>query len=210
MTRFLIADDHSVVRRGLVQILSESFSGAVFGEAASAEEILRKIREQKWNLLTLDIGLPGRSGLDILHDIRNAYPWLPVLILSVHPEGQYARRVLKAGAAGYLSKDAVPNELVDAVRKILRGGRYVSPSLAEQLATDVAVDVQKPPHDALSNRELEVLRMMASGKTITQIADALALSPKTVSTYRSRILEKMKMTTTAELIRYAVEKHLID
>ena len=209
MFKILIADDHTVVRRGVIQILSENFAGALFGEAANAQELLGKVQEQKWNLLTLDIGMPGRSGLDLLRDLRETHPRLPVLILSVHPESQYARRVLKAGAAGYLSKDAVPFELVNAVRKVLKGGRYVSPTLAEQLATDLATD-GKPPHEILSDRELEVLRMIGLGKSITQIADDLALSPKTVSTYRARILRKMDMANTGDLIRYAVENHLID
>lgn len=210
MIKILIADDHAVVRQGIVHILSENFPQTQFGEAANAQELLGKIHEEKWNLLTLDIGMPGRSGLDILRDLRQAYPRLPVLVLSVHPESQYARRVLKAGAAGYLSKDAISFELTDAVRKILKGGHYVSRSLAEKLVTDLATETTGPRHESLSDRELEVLRMMALGKTITQIADSLALSPKTVSTYRSRILDKMDLTTTSELIRYAVENHLTD
>jgi two-component system, NarL family, invasion response regulator UvrY len=208
--RILIADDHAVVRRGLRQILSESFPRALFGEVASAQELLSKIQEQKWSLLTLDIGLPDRSGLDLLRDLRQSYPRLPVLILSVHPESQYARRVLKAGAAGYLSKDTIPFELAEAARKVLKGGRYVSPALAEQLATDLTMEGKKTPYDTLSDRELEVLRMIGLGKTITQIAEALFLSPKTVSIYRARILEKTDMTTTGQLIRYAVENYLID
>lgn len=207
MIKILIADDHTIVRRGLMQILLESFPGAVFGEASNAQETLQKIHEQRWSLLTLDIGMPDRSGVDLLRDLRANNRQLPVLVLSVHSEKDYARRVLKAGASGYLSKDAAPFELTNAARKILRGGRYVSPSLAEILAMDLA-DEQKNKHDDLSDRELEVLRMMASGKTITQIADALALSPKTISTYRARILRKMGMTTTADLIRYAVENCL--
>jgi two-component system, NarL family, invasion response regulator UvrY len=205
----LIADDHAVVRRGLVQILMEAFPSAQFGEASNGQEVLAKLREQTWNLLTLDIGMPGRSGLDLLGDIRLSHPRLPVLILSVHPEDHYARRVLKAGASGYLSKDTAPFELVDAARKVMKGGRYVSTSLAEKLATDLAAAEEGPQHDSLSSRELEVLLMMASGKTITQIGDSLALSPKTVSTYRARLLEKLGMTTTAELIRYAVENQLL-
>lgn len=210
MIRVLIADDHAVVRRGLIQILSEAFPVIEFGEASNAQELLKKVTEQTWNLLTLDIFMPGRSGIDILGDLRQTHPRLPVLVLSVHSEDQYARRALKSGAAGYLSKDVVPFELVDAVRRVLKGGRYVSPSLAEKLAMDLATEGQKPNHGALSDRELEVLLMMASGKTNSQIADALALSPKTVSTYRARLLEKMGMTTTAELIRYAVETHLVE
>lgn len=208
MTKILIADDHAVVRRGLIQILSEGFPGAVFGEASNAQDILQKIREQKWNLLTLDISMPDRSGLDLLADIRASNSQLPVLVLSVHPEDQYARRVLKAGAAGYLSKDAAPLELVTAALKIIKGGRYVSPLLAEQLACDLAAKSGEPHHELLSNRELEVLRMISSGKTVTEIADLLALSSKTVSTYRARILIKMDMTTTAGLIRYSLENHL--
>lgn len=207
MIKILIADDHTVVRRGLMQILLDGFPGAVFGEASNAQEILKKIGEEKWSLLTLDISMPDRSGVDLLHDLRTTAPRLPVLVLSVHAEDDYARRVLKAGAAGYLSKDAAATELTNAARKILRGGRYVSPTLAEKLATDLTHEQKH--HEDLSNRELEVLRMMASGKTVTQIADALARSPKTISTYRARILKKMDLDTTAELIRYAVENHLL-
>lgn len=210
MIRVLIADDHAVVRRGLMQIISEAFPSIEFGEASNAQELLKKVNEQTWNLLTLDIFMPGRSGIDLLGDLRQTHPRLPVLVLSVHSEDQYARRALKSGAAGYLSKDVVPFELVDAVRRVLKGGRYVSPSMAEKLAMDLATEGHKPNHGTLSDRELEVLLMMASGKTNSQIADALALSPKTVSTYRSRLLEKMGMTTTAQLIRYAVESHLVD
>lgn len=210
MIKILVADDHTVVRRGLIQILSENFSGAEFGEAANAQELLSRVHEQKWNLLTLDIGMPGRSGLDLLSDLRHSYPRLPVLILSVHPESHFARRVLKAGAAGYLSKDAIPFDLAEAVRKILKGGRYVSPTLAEQLATDLSRNGKTSSHESLSDRELEVLRMIGQGKTVTQIADTLGLSPKTISTYRTRILEKMNLHTTADVIRYAVENHLAD
>jgi DNA-binding NarL/FixJ family response regulator len=208
VTKILIADDHTVVRRGLIQILSEGFPGAVFGEASNGKEILLRMREQKWSLMTLDIGMPGRSGIDILGDIRAYDPRLPVLVLSVYTEDQYARRVLKAGAAGYLSKDTAALELINAARKILKGGRYVSSALAEQLATDLATKSGEPHHELLSDRELEVMRLMASGKTITKIADLLALSAKTVSTYRGRILTKMGLTTTAELIRYAIENNL--
>lgn len=146
MIRVLIADDHAVVRRGLIQILSEAFPVIEFGEASNAQELLKKVTEQTWNLLTLDIFMPGRSGIDILGDLRQTHPRLPVLVLSVHSEDQYARRALKSGAAGYLSKDVVPFELVDAVRRVLKGGRYVSPSLAEKLAMDLATEGQKPNH----------------------------------------------------------------
>jgi DNA-binding NarL/FixJ family response regulator len=207
--KILIADDHAVVRRGLIQILLEGFPGAIFGEASNAREALQKIREQTWSLLTLDIGMPGRSGVDLLRDLRSNYPRLPVLVLSVHPEDDYAQRVLKAGAAGYLSKDAAPFELTSAARKILRGGRYISASLAEKLATGLA-EMDPHHHAALSDRELEVLRLLASGKTISQIGDVLARSPKTISTHRARILAKLDLTTTAELIRYAMGNGLVD
>lgn len=210
MIRILIADDHAIVRRGLMQILLEGFPGVVFGEAANGHEVLQQIRDQKWNLLTLDIGMPDRSGIDLLEDIQLSNSQLPVLVLSIHPEDQYARRVLRAGASGYLRKDAAPLELTNAVRKILRGGRYVSPTLGEKLASDLYTKSSSTElkHELLSNRELEVLRMMATGKTVTTIADSLTLSSKTVSTYRGRILEKMGLTTTAELIRYAIEHNL--
>ena len=210
MIRILIADDHAIVRRGLMQILLEGFPGVVFGEASNGHEVLQQIREQKWNLLTLDIGMPDRSGIDLLEDIQLSNSQLPVLVLSIHPEDQYARRVLRAGASGYLRKDTAPLELTNAVRKILRGGRYVSPTLGEKLASDLYTKSSSTElkHELLSNRELEVLRMMATGKTVTTIADSLTLSSKTVSTYRGRILEKMGLTTTAELIRYAIEHSL--
>jgi two-component system invasion response regulator UvrY len=208
MIKVLIADDHAVVRRGLIQILSEGFPGAVFGQASDGEEVLLRIREQKWSLLTLDIGMPGRSGVDLLRDIRTSDPRLPVLVLTVQNEGQYARRALKSGAAGYLCKDTAPLELINAARSILKRGRYVSSTLAEQLASDLATKPKEFPHELLSDRELEVMRMMASGKTITKIADILALSAKTISTYRQRILTKMGLTTTADLIRYAIENRL--
>jgi DNA-binding NarL/FixJ family response regulator len=208
--KILIADDHAIVRRGLMQILLEGFPGVVFGEASNGHEVLQQIREQKWSLLTLDIGMPDRSGIDLLEDIQLSNSQLPVLVLSIHPEDQYARRVLRAGASGYLRKDTAPLELTNAVRKILRGGRYVSPTLGEKLASDLFTKSSSTElkHELLSNRELEVLRMMATGKTVTTIADSLTLSSKTVSTYRGRILEKMGLTTTAELIRYAIEHNL--
>jgi two-component system, NarL family, invasion response regulator UvrY len=208
--RILIADDHAVVRRGLIQILLEGFPEALFGEASNAREVLQKIGEEKWNLLTLDISMPDRSGIDLLRELQANYPKLPVLVLSMHPEEQYARRVLKSGASGYLSKDSAPLELTNAVRKLLKGGRYVSPTVAESLLMDLATEEQRSRHENLSNREMEVLRMMASGKTTTQIADTLCLSPKTISTYRARMLEKLEMTTTADLIRYAIENQILN
>lgn len=165
---------------------------------------------QDWDLLILDIAMPGRSGLDVLRDIKSEFRNLPVLIFSMHAEDQYARRMLKAGADGYLNKESPPEELVNAIKRILSGGRYISPGLAEKLVLDLREDTWRPLHETLSNRELEVLRIIACGKTVSQIAEELCLSVPTVSTYRGRILEKMRMTNTAELIRYALANQLVE
>jgi len=210
MVRILLADDHAVVRRGLKQILAEEFKEVKFGEAENAQETIQRVLERDWEVALLDISMPGKGGLDVLHELGRLRPKLPVLILSVQPEEQYARRVLKAGAAGYLSKDSAPEEIVKAIRKALAGGRYVSGPLAEKLAWDLEADTEKPCHETLSDREFQVLLMIACGKTLTQIADLLALSVKTVSTYRTRILEKMKMKTNAELTRYALQNRQVD
>jgi two-component system, NarL family, invasion response regulator UvrY len=207
--RVLIADDHDIFRRGLKATLAEEFKKAVFGEARSAQEALDQVRKQKWELAILDISMPGKSGLDILDEIKCAQPNLPVLLLSMHPEEQFARRALKSGAAGYLTKESVPDEIMRAVRRALSGGRYVSAMLAEKLAGDLR-RTDKPLHELLSNREFQILRMMASGKTAKGVADELSLSVKTVSTYRARILEKTGMKNNAELIRYAVENRLVE
>lgn len=210
MIKVLIADDHAVVRRGLKQILEETRDIVVKGEATNATEVLEKIRcSAPWDVVVLDITMPGRSGLDILKDIRLEQPKLPVLILSMHSEDQYAVRVLKAGAAGYLTKESAPDELVKAIRKVVSGGKYVSPTLAEKLATQVDIDAAQPLHHSLSDREHEVLCLLASGKTPTQIAGDLRLSIKTVSTYRTRILEKMRLKTSAELMHYAIKNGLV-
>jgi two-component system, NarL family, invasion response regulator UvrY len=208
--RILIADDHAVFRRGLKETLAEAFSKVVFGEAKSAQETLECVSRSEWDILILDVSMPGKSGLDILGDIKRWRPRLPILFLSMHPEEQYARRVLKSGAAGYLTKESVPEELKVAVRKIVAGGRYVSATLAEKLAYDLRKGGDKPMHELLSDREFQVLRSIASGKSVKQIAEELALSVKTVSTYRARILEKTGMKTTAELIRYALREQLVD
>jgi DNA-binding NarL/FixJ family response regulator len=206
----LIADDHAILRRGLKEILVRELDGAVCGEAKDATETLARIQQSDWDLVILDITMPGRSGLEVLRDLKAARPKLPVLVLSMHPEDQYARRILKAGASGYMNKEGAPEELVKAVRKVLAGGRYVSPALAEQLAVDLSHDTGQPIHDVLSDREFEVLRMLAAGRTVSQIAEELHLGVTTVSTYRARILEKMNMTTTAELMHYALYNRLID
>jgi two-component system, NarL family, invasion response regulator UvrY len=208
--RVLIADDHAVFRRGLKETLGEAFSKVTFGEAKTAHETLDFVRRQDWDIVILDISMPGKSELDILHDLKALRQKLPVLFLSMHPEEQFARRALKSGAAGYLTKESVSEELKEAVRRILKGGRYVSATLAERLAFDLRGETEIPLHELLSDREFQVLRMIASGKTVKQIADDIALSVKTVSTYRTRILLKTGLNTTAELIRYALQNHLVD
>jgi DNA-binding NarL/FixJ family response regulator len=206
----LIADDHAILRRGLKEILADELDGAILDEAGNAQEVLAQIQSRAWDLVILDITMPGRSGLDMLRDLQQLRPKLPVLVLSMHPENQYAKRVLRAGAAGYMNKETAPKELVKAVRKVLAGGRYVSAALAEKLAADLSADAARLPHERLSDREFEVLRMIASGKTASQIAEELHLSVTTVSTYRARILEKMGMTNNAELMRYAMDNRLVD
>lgn len=208
--RILIADDHAVFRRGLRDTLAEAFSRVTFGEAKTAQETIELVRRQDWDVVVLDISMPGKSGLDILNDLRRLRPKLPVLLLTMHPEQQYARRALKAGAAGYLTKDSVPEELKEAIKRIVAGGRYVSATLAEKLAVDLREGADLPLHELLSDREFQVLRMIASGKTVKEIAEDLSLSVKTVSTYRGRILEKTSMRTNAELIRYALQTQLVD
>jgi two-component system, NarL family, invasion response regulator UvrY len=208
--RILIADDHAILRRGLKEILVRELEGAVCGEAKDAAETFARIQEGGWDLLILDITMSGRSGLDVLRDLKAAHPKLPVLVLSMHPEDQYAKRVLRAGASGYVSKGSAPEELLKAIRKVLAGGRYVSAALAEKLASDLSEDTGRPVHEALSDREFEVLRMIGAGKTVSQIAGDLHLGVTTVSTYRARILEKMHMTTTAELMHYALHNRLVD
>src|SRR5437016_10304942 len=208
--RILLADDHAVVRHGLKQILADEFKRAVFGEARNAQEALNSVWKENWDVVVLDITMPGRSGLEVLREIKKSRPKLPVLVLSMHPENQFAVRVLKRGASGYMTKESAPEELVGAIKKVLAGGRYVSPSLAEKLASYLAIDTPNPPHERLSDREFVVLRMIASGRTVSQIADELSLSVKTVSTYRTRILEKMGMTSNAELTHYAIKNELVE
>ncbi|MGO8818768.1 MAG: response regulator [Terriglobia bacterium] len=210
MIRVLIADDHAILRRGIIEILRSAFEDTVCGEAENAEQVLAQIEIHGWDLVILDVTMPGRSGIDVLADLKRLHPKLPVLVLSMHPEDQYAKRVLRAGAAGYMNKDSAPGELIKGIRKILAGGRYVSPVLAEMLALDLARPTQQPLHESLSARELEVLLLIGTGKTNSQIAEVLHLSATTVSTYRARILEKMEMTTSAELMNYVVRHQLVD
>ena len=209
MIRVLIADDHAILRRGLKEILVRELEDVVCGEAEDAGQVLDLVREQGWDLVILDVTMPGRSGLDILKDLKKLQPKLPVLFLSMHPEDQLGKRVLRAGASGYMVKESAPEELIKAIRKVLAGGVYVSATLAEKLALDLGAKTEQLLHERLSDRELEVLRMIASGLTVSQIAEKLYLSVTTVSTYRARILEKMNMTTTAELMFYALSNHLV-
>lgn len=208
--RVLIADDHAVFRRGLRETLAEVFSKVTFGEAKTAQETVELVRRHPWDVVILDISMPGKTGLDILDELKRLRPRVPILFLSMHPEEQFARRALKAGAAGYLTKESVPEELKEAVRKVVAGGRYVSATMAEKLAVDLREGADTPLHELLSDREFQVLRMIASGKTVKDIAEDLSLSVKTVSTYRTRILEKSGMKTNAELIRYALQSQLVD
>jgi len=206
----LIADDHAVVRLGLKDILAEALPGADFIEAGSGDEVLSRLAESTISILVLDINMPGRSGLEILRDVKASHPRLPVIILSVQPEDQYAMRCLRAGASAYINKDSAPEELAQATKKILGGGRYVSPQLADTLVARLDEPTDKPLHELLSDREYEVMKMIATGVPLTDIADRLYVSVKTVSTYRARIMEKMRMKSNAELTRYAMTSHLID
>jgi DNA-binding NarL/FixJ family response regulator len=210
MLKILIADDHPIVRTGLKQILDEAPVKIASEEAKDGNEVLRKTAGQAYDLILLDIAMPGVNGLDCLKQIKKQNPGLPVLIISMYPEEQYAVRALKAGASGYLTKQSAPDELLQAIHKVLAGGKYVSASLAEKLAWRLEDDGAANPHEALSDREYEVLCLIASGKTASQIALQLCLSVKTVSTYRVRILEKMKLKNNAELTHYAVKNHLVD
>ena len=209
MIRILIVDDHTVVRRGLKQIVSEETDMEVTGEARNAYEMLTLVRKQQCDVVVADISMPGRSGLDVLKELKQERPKLPVLVLSMHPEDQYAVRALKLGAAGYMTKESAPEELVKAIRKVVTGGRYVSPALAEKLALDLATETERPPHETLSEREHQVFCMIARGKTVKEIADELALSVKTISTYRTRILEKLAMKNNAEIIHYAISNKVV-
>jgi two-component system, NarL family, invasion response regulator UvrY len=208
--KILIADDHAVVRQGLKQILADEYRRATFGEASNAQEAIERVWKDEWDVVILDVTMPGRSGLEALREIRKTRPRLPVLVLSMHPEDQFAMRVLKSGASGYMTKESAPAELVGAVKKVMTGGRYVSPGLAEKMAAHITTDFQLAPHERLSNREFLVLRLIASGKTVSQIADELTLSVKTISTYRTRILEKMVMQSNAELTHYAIQNKLVE
>ena len=209
MIKILIIDDHAIVRQGLKQILAETPDLVVTGEASNGVEALQKIRTGQWDVVVLDISLPDPSGLIVLQQIKSEYPELPVLVLTMHAEDQYAVRVLKAGAAGFLTKESAPDQLVSAINRVASGGRYVSPSLAEKLVSDLGSDLRKPRHEVLSDREFQVLCMIAAGKTLTKIAEELGVSVKTVSTHRTRLLKKMRLKNNAELVHYAIRNGLV-
>ena len=210
MKKILIIDDHEVVRDGVKKIFDEQPGTALFGEASTPTEALRQMREQVWDVVVLDLSLGGRNGLELLKELQQTHPRLPVLILSMHSEEQYARRAFKAGAAGYITKDSPRAELAKAINKVIAGGRYISPAIAEKLVVDLSRGTDRPPHETLSDREFEVMRLIASGKTVSEIAAMLSLSDKTISTYRARLLEKMSMKTNAELTHYALQNKLVN
>ncbi len=210
MIRVFIADDHTIVRQGLKRILAETPDMAVTGEAENGIEALKKIREGEWDVVLLDVSMPGRNGVDTLKQIMSEKKSLRVLILSMYPEDQYAVRLLKAGASGYMTKETAPEELVRAIRKIAQGKKYISPMLAELLLDELDCDSEKEPHKRLTDREYQVFRMLGSGRTVSEIAGSMSLSVKTISTHRTHILEKMKLKNNAELTLYAIQNGLTD
>jgi len=209
MIKILLADDHTLVRKGLKQILLNTKDIERVDEASDGKETINKVSRKKYDLVLLDISLPGRSGIDVLKQLKCSKPELPVLILSMHPEEQYAVRSLRAGAAGYLTKESAPDELIKAIRKVANGGKYITSSLAEKLADEIGPETEKPLHEILSDREYQVMCMIASGKTVKDVADDLNLSVKTISTHRARILRKMHMDNNAQLTHYAIKHGLV-
>ena len=210
MIRVLIADDHAIVRTGLVQIASESREIEMRGEASEYSSLMKLMKDEPCDVLLLDISMPGKNGIDVLKIVREQYPKAHVLILSMYPEDQYAIRALKAGAAGYLTKDSAPERLVEAILSVSKGKKYITPKVAEMLATHLVTDTEGAPHESLSDREFQTMRLIASGKQLSQIADELALSPKTVSVYRARVLEKMQLKNNAEITHYAIKHGLVE
>jgi DNA-binding NarL/FixJ family response regulator len=212
MINILLADDHPYLRRGLTQILIDEFPGAVIGEASNVAELLEQAQKQRWDIVVLDLTMPGRGGLEGLHELKRLCPSLPVLVLSMHPEDQFAVRVLRAGGSGYLTKESAPQQLVEAIKTIWKGGKYISSNTAELLAAQLHQrgDSDQPLHSSLSDREYQVFSLIAAGRTITDISDQLSLSVKTISTYRTRILLKLNLKTNADLARYAVQHHIVE
>jgi two-component system, NarL family, invasion response regulator UvrY len=209
MMNILIVDDHPSFRRGVKEILTEELNPVKIGEAGDAQEMLDLVHRKKWDLVVMDISMPGQTGPEALKAVKEACPALPVLVLSMHPEDQYAIRMFKAGADGYLTKASAPSELVRAIKKVMAGGQYVSPTLGEKLAVTVKSGIEQAPHERLSDREYQVLCFIASGKTVSEIAEAVNLSVTTISTYRTRILEKMNMKNNSEITRYAMQEGLV-
>ena len=210
MKKILIVDDHDVLREGVKRIFDQQDGMISFGEASTGAQALKLARKEEWDIVVLDLSLGSRSGLEVLKEIKQIRPRLPVLILSMHTEVQFVRRAFKAGASGYITKNSPRSELIKAVNKVIREGKYISAALAEQLVADIARSTDRPPHETLSDREFEVMRLIASGKTAGEIANLLSLSDSTISTYRARILEKMGMKTNAELTHYAIQNKLVD
>lgn len=210
MIRILLADDHAIIRDGLRQIFAETGDLQVAGEAASGHEVLARVREADWDILLLDLSMPGKSGLELIKQIKAEKPRLPILVLSMHEPEQYAQRALRAGAAGYLNKDSDAPQLIEVVRKVARGGVFVSPEVAEQMARGLMPDAERLPHSLLSDREFQVFRLIAGGTAITDIAWQLSLSVKTVSTHKTRIMQKMNLANHTELVRYALDHRLLD
>ncbi len=208
--RILTIDDHAVVRNGIKRLFENRPWAAAFGEASNAQEAIKRVREQDWDIVVLDITLGDRSGIEVLKELKQERPKVPILVLSMHSEAQYARRAFKAGASGYITKDSLPDELANAILRVAAGGKYVSPALAESLVCEVGGDIGREPHERLTDREFEILLLIASGKTVSEIADKLSRSVKTISTYRARILEKMGMRTNAELTYYVVHNKLLE
>jgi len=209
MIRILIADDHAIVRKGLKQILLEQYPSATIGEAGDAETLIKDILDSEWDVVICDMSMPGRSGLDALNQIKQAAPKLPVLIMSMHPEDQYALRVLKAGAAGYLGKETIHDDIVKAIETVIRGKKFITQGIAEKLASAFDAGTANQLHETLSDREFDVFKLLAAGKSVTEIGEQLSLSATTVSTYRSRIMDKMGMRSNADLTRYAIEHKFI-
>ena len=210
MIRVVLADDHTIVREGLKQLLGSAGDLQVVGEAKDGHEVIERVRALDFDLLLLDMSMPGKSGIDLIKQVRAEKPRLRILVLSMHEEHQYAVRAIRAGAAGYLTKESASRQLLEAIRKVASGGAFISTEVAQQLALGAMPDAKGPPHTALSDREFEIFRLIADGKSVTDIAERLHLSVKTVSTHKSNILHKMNMASQAELIRYAIEQKLVD
>lgn len=207
--KILIADDHAIVRKGLKQLIRDEYPSAHLEGVNDTEELMSKLMEESWDIVICDLNMPGRSGLDALHQIRHSYPSLPVLIMSMYPEDQYALRVIKAGASGYLGKDNIHEDIIKAIRTVLLGKRFITPAVAEKLAQAYGSDQEQTPHEKLSDREFDVFKLLASGKPVSDIAEQLSLSVTTVSTYRARVLDKMNLKSNADLTRYALDNNLI-